>query len=494
VYKLLTLASVLLTAGLALAQADVRIHTTPKVPPKDVLDKLNLKVAWHTKVPTDGLRDGFYSLQLVPGPKFTLLLAQTFRGSVVAINADTGDTLWRTTVGLPYQLAQPAGWNDQAVFVCRRENLYVLDRDDGKQQLYTLDPGTNQPNYGMALEAGPSAGLVADEDYLFISYTDRVIRYYVPNFRAFFKQKGRVPEPGQKPVEPPQLKRQWNFNTYGGQLLQTPILDRNNLILIGAEGTLYVVNKFEGELVSRFQTEGPIPVPVAHNKSVLYVPSQDYFLYAVDTAKGRLLWRFAAQSQINHKPEATDRDVFVSPSKGGMFRVDRKSGDAVWKNSDAFQFLSTNERFVYALDRQGKMLVIDYERGKELARYDMRDWIVPVANDFTDRIFLASHDGQILCLHHRDLAKPMKVKTFVDLKAKEKPKKDGDKPKDDKKMPKDDKNDKGDKDDKDKDKTSQVPVRPRLFVEASALLVLRPWVVPGQTPLLPGIRACSAGG
>src|SRR5262249_55487756 len=254
------------------------------------------------------------------------LLAQTYRGSVVAINADTGDTLWRTTVGLPYAVAQPAGWNDQAVFVCRREFLYVLDRDDGKQLLYTVDPDTNQPKYGTDLEGVPSAGLVADEDYLFICYGDRVIRYFLPNFRAIFKQQPRVPEPGQKLLESPQVIRQWVYNTYGGQLLQTPLLFRDLLILVGAQGTIYAVNKFEGEEVSRFKTEGTIPAPIAHNKSIIYVPSEDYFLYALDAAKRQLAWRFPGQSPITHKPEATDRDVFVTPSKGGMHRVDRKTG------------------------------------------------------------------------------------------------------------------------------------------------------------------------
>ena len=43
--------------------------------------------------------------------------------------------------------------------------------------------------------------------------------------------------------------------------------------------------------------------------------------------------------------------------------------------------LATNNRFVYALDRMGHLLVLDYDRGKELARWDTRDWVVPVSND-----------------------------------------------------------------------------------------------------------------
>jgi outer membrane protein assembly factor BamB len=443
---LLALALLMLTAAATLGQGDIRIHTNPKMPPKDVLESLSLKKGWHAKLPMDGLRDGFYSLQLIPGPQFTLLLVQTYQGSVIAINADNGDILWQTPVGLPYQLMQPAGYNNIAIFVCRRENLYVLDRDDGKQQLYTVESETNKPVYGLALEAVPSAGLVADDDYVFIPFTDRLVRYFVPNYRTVFKEMARVPEAGAKLKEPPQLVRQWSYNTFGGQILQTPIMQPGFIALVDAQGMIFTVDKEKGETISRFKTEGAIAAPVAYNKANLYIPSQDYMLYGLDAGKNRLEWRFAGQSQILHKPEATDRDVFVTPSKGGMYRVDRKSGDGVWNNKNAYQFLATNERFVYVLDKQGKLLVLDYERGKELARYDMRDWIVPVPNDFTDRIFLASHDGQILCLHHRDLTKPLRIKTFEVEKVIKKPK-DGDKEKE-KEKDKGDKDDKGDKGDK----------------------------------------------
>jgi outer membrane protein assembly factor BamB len=511
--KLLALASVLLTFAVAMSQDEVRLHTNPKAPPKDVLEKLNLKQTWHIKVPVDGLRDGFYSLQLIPGPKFTLLLAQTYQGAVVAINADTGNTLWRTSVGLAYQAAQPAGWNDRAIFVCRRDTLFVLDRDTGKQQLFTVEPDGNQPVYGMGLEGAPSAGLVADEGFLYVCLSDRAVRYYVPNFRGAFEQQERVAQPGKKLPESPQVIRTWSFNAYG-PLLQTPILNREMLVLITADGVVLTVNKYEEKPekpVSRFLTEGAIPAPVAFNKSIVYVPCEDYFLYAIDTATGRLVWRFSGQSPINKKPEATDRDVFVTPSKGGMVRVNRKTGDAVWQNKGAFQFLATNERFVYVLDKQGKMLVLDHERGKELARYDLRDWVLPIANDATDRIYLASNDGQIICLHHRDFAKPLKVKTFEELKSVKEKKENGE-PKD-KEKPKDDKDkedkDKDDKDKGDKDKMSQAPLwqrmlplglevpvvfHSRMMARPEASGELRLFARDALARTYPGISAWSAGG
>jgi outer membrane protein assembly factor BamB len=413
--KLVALAGLLLIAAVTLAQ-DVRLHTNPTVPPKDVLEKLSLKKAWHLTVPVDHLRDGFCQLQLIPGPKFTLLLAQTCKGAVVAINGETGDTLWRTTIGLPYQVTLPAGWNEQSIFVTRQDTLYALDRDDGTHQIYSVDKATNQPIYGMVLEGAPSAGLVADEEFLFITMGDRVVRFAVPPFRQINRTQERVPAAGKKLEPSPPLLPTWNYNTFGSQLLQAPVLTREMAVITSVQGNVYMVKKADGETLSRFKTEGPVSAGVAFNKWMVYVPCEDYFLYALDAATGRLVWRFAGQAPIVRKPEATDQDVFVSPGKTGLVRLHRKSGEPEWKNKDAQRFLSTNQRFVYALDNQGKLLVLDYERGKELARYDMRDWILPISNDLTDRIYLASNDGQIICLHHRDLTKPLMVKTFEVMK------------------------------------------------------------------------------
>ena len=64
----------------------------------------------------------------------------------------------------------------------------------------------------------------------------------------------------------------------------------------------------------------------------------------------------------------------------------------------------------------------------------------------TDRVYLASNDGQILCLHHRDDVQPLRVKTFEALE----PKAKSVEKKADDKLPKSEDKALKDKDDKDK--------------------------------------------
>ena len=300
--------------------------------------------------------------------------------------------------------------------------------------------------YGQKLEAPPTAGVAADNTYLFACMDGRLVRYVVPNFRALAKVK--APPMGSAS---PQLIRTWDFPT-GGNVSQAPTLTREMAVFTTDDGTEAFINKSnlgDDDIPierGQFQTGGFVSAKVGSHNSMIYVPCQDLSLYALNASSGRLSWRFFGQAPIVDGPKATDADVFVVVGKAGLHRLERANGNVKWASRDAVKFLATNQRFVYALDRLGKMLVIDYDRGKVLSAWDARDWVLPIPNDLTDRVYLASNDGQIICLRHSDLVEPLKVKTFEILlpKAKESKKKEADKtPPGDDKVPKD-------KDDKDK--------------------------------------------
>ena len=70
---------------------------------------------------------------------------------------------------------------------------------------------------------------------------------------------------------------------------------------------------------------------------------------------------------------------------------------------------------MYATDASGRLLVLDRNRGTQLAGYDPGDFVVPISNESTDRLYLASNDGLLLCLHDRDYAVPVRMKTVATL-------------------------------------------------------------------------------
>jgi outer membrane protein assembly factor BamB len=408
-------------------QSWIRLHTNPKLPSSEALERLDLIMVWRARLPMDGLRDGFFSLQLIPAKDFPLLLAQTYRGDVIAINAETGDTLWRTPVGQPYKDMVPPGTNNQTLFTSRKSTLYALGLHDGKQLLYTSLPGPDvPPAFGFEFDAVPMADMTATEGELFVTFGDRVIAVVVPDLRQGLKLD-------PKDFELAQPFRIWTFAP-PGNVRQRPLVFGESVVAVADNGTAVFLDRKKGEPQVVFKTGGQIVAPAAVNKSSIYLPCMDYYLYALDAGTGQLTWRFAGQAPILDSPTATDADVFVVVSTGGLHRLDAANGEPKWSNKDAVRFLAANRQFVYALDRVGNTLVLDYHRGRTMAVWDTRDWVVPLANDLTDRIYLASHDGQIMCLRHRENAKPMQHRLVEPIipKKKDEEKKDVDKGGDDK--------------------------------------------------------------
>jgi hypothetical protein len=207
------------------------------------------------------------------------------------------------------------------------------------------------------------------------------------------------------------LRQTWTLVTEA-RLEGTPVLTKDSVLTADTEGTILVVDKENSASRYRFPTDAPLSAPLAYHETIAYISSQDYNVYALDVPSGRLLWRFGAGGPILRVPSVTDDGVYLGVSGVGLYRVDRASGRLIWRNFQAERFLSANKKFTYGLDGAGRLLVLDQGRGRHLAALDAREFNFPIANEWTDRLFLASHDGLIVCLHDRDYRTPLVMRTL----------------------------------------------------------------------------------
>jgi outer membrane protein assembly factor BamB len=470
------------------AQDPKRLYTQPSVPPREVLDRLNLKLGWRAHVPMDGRRDGIFSVQRAGDE----LLVQTRSGLVVCLDAETGRSRWRARFGRAYRTAVELGFNTQSVFVVNDQTLYAIERKTGQLQ------------WDYDLPDGPTATPVADDDQLFISLGEGKVHAFAlprmtkggtgkpeidknkkPGGSKDDKKPNDKPTPGDDKYKKPDTGALSSSGVVGGGLSSktvlssigaltsgrqasrtdrtgiqphldwtdapgvrielTPVLTPDSVFIAGANGRiaslatgLKTIEHFERALA-----DGPISVAPAQHGEEAYVGARDGNLYAVKTLTGTTRWRFTMGTAVTFRPSATDEDVFVTSDRGGLHRVNRSNGQMIWRNGTAARFLAENKKFVYATDRSGRFLVLDRGSGKQLSSYNLRDFVFPIANEHTDRVYLAANDGLIVCLHDRDYTTPLVMKKEVVKKpkggGKGKPG-DKDKPKDkppDKDKPKD---------------------------------------------------------
>jgi len=430
-----------LAASVACAQVGETIYSRPALPTREVLDRLNLTMAWHVYVPTDGQRDGLASVEML-GQQ---VLIQTRRGLVVFLDADSGQTLWRTHVGRSYEVIRPPGYNASTIFVVRGTIVYFLDRGNGRivQQL--------------ELPATAAAAPTADKTQLYILLdTGKLAAYQiVPTYQgaqpapngdmgmspgADAGESARPPAhadgsgsssagmAGAAPPPPGGKDRQAEFKPrlvwyYRPKIWSeyTPLQTVDYLLVPGSDRSIALLSKVTGLQVFRTATDGPVTAPLAGFGDVGYAACKDRNLYAIDMNLAQPIWHFPTGTPIRLRPQVTRQDVYVTPDDDGLYRLNRLTGDVVWHSDRAARFLAVNPKFVYAADRSGRLLVLDGARGTELSSYDSHDFVVPVSNDLTDRLFLAANNGLLICLHDRQYARPFQNQKGPERKAPPKP-------------------------------------------------------------------------
>lgn len=428
---------ILFICGYTAEAADnLRVFSQPEIPSQEVLDRLNLKMMWRAFSPMEGKRDGYHDIQISENQ----VIAQTRSGTIIVFNSETGEVIWKSHFGKPYQVFFNLAFNDKFVFAVNENDLYALDRKTGNIAW--------QSSFGISISAPPSV----DKHHLYLSGSNgRIYCYALPLFKKngefsgyeksdFFNRitkKAIIDVPdndaeadalapafgaGASRSRGPQPKIIWEFQTR--LILNYPLLVTDEIVsAVGIKGDLVALNKHSDlshttlEAHQGYSADKPVIVPPSLYESIAYIGSMDACLHSFDLQSGKLLWRYTIGSTVHHRPFLTDNEIFVTGERNGLVKLSRETGLPMWNINNGNRFtpsqeksdrlIAANSKFLYTLDRSGRMVIIDRNNGAYLTTWDIHDFVFPVVNRTNDRIFLAANNGLLISMRDRDFVKPM---------------------------------------------------------------------------------------
>jgi hypothetical protein len=167
----------------------------------------------------------------------------------------------------------------------------------------------------------------------------------------------------------------------GGRLERTPRLAEDQVLIADTTGIVQSVHQDSPAARFRIELGSPVSAPMGQFGNSAYVATLDQHVIALNMAGGvGIEWRFLAAAPVRLRPVATEEDVYVTAAAG--------------------QFLAANKTLVYARDVEDvRLLIIDRVRGTTLTSFPIRDFVFPISNEVTDRLFIAANDGSLVCLH-----------------------------------------------------------------------------------------------
>ena len=305
------------------------------------------------------------------------------RGNVTAFNAETGGRLWAARLGADDRPVLKPVTNQTQVILVVGTSLVALDKQSGMVQ------------WELLLDALPSAGPAADERNVYVGFEDGgVAAYDLRKVRELFNA-------GKLGKRTSYIARVWTYRT-SKSISSPPITDGNIVGFASRSGVFYAVDASTRNLRYLFEGAKPIEAPVTAANDRVVIPCEDLNTYCIDKRRGNVLWTVVTGLPVQRKPTIIGRRVYLSPGRAGLLAVDLESGRRLWRQPRATEFVSSSGGVVYCTSDLGQLMSVDGETGEITGVLPVTGFERHVDNERTDRIFMVTTRGTVLCLRERD--------------------------------------------------------------------------------------------
>lgn len=309
-------------------------------------------------------------LQVIQVPQ-TILYVQSSRGTLQAMDAESGQTLWSAAIGLPTHPSMGSAANETYVATINGSRLYLLDRKNGEIL------------WDREIQMNPDQGLAMSDRFIFVPCTNGQVEVYqLPD------------EESDHRGAPPRV-----FRANSG-ISAVPLVTPRTVSWGTDQGQMLVADLVDGPtMLYRHQTSGAIlGQAVFLPPDQLVIASADGYVSRLNELDGRISWTISTGGQLKHGPLVQADQLYVTTVQNELFCVGAEDGLERWMVGGIEQVIACGKDRVYARGQLGLLVALDKSTGARVGSLPLNDYRTAFQNHWTDRIYLASSDGTLLCL------------------------------------------------------------------------------------------------
>ena len=256
-----------------------------------------------------------YSTPLVAGD---LIVFGSESGTLHAVGKN-GQARWRYQVSSSQIFSRPATDGKLIFFGATNQTFYAVDmRGQLKWKFIT----------GERIKSDPA--LLEDAVYT-SSYDGHVYALQTDTGKKIWQfpaaEKPPKPEDGKEKKKTEEAAEPTLDPKPGAFSYSAPAIKDGVLYVGNLDGYLYAIQTADGKLKWRFKAGGGITSSPAVDGGTVYFGSKDDHVYAVDTATGKkVLWKFKAGDDVLSSPRITDGVLFIGSNDNNFYALDAKTG------------------------------------------------------------------------------------------------------------------------------------------------------------------------
>jgi outer membrane protein assembly factor BamB len=353
------------------------------LPSEAALGRLGLTTGWWGFATIDSLRDRVK--YLISDEQVTVVESTT--GTVTEFDSATGRRRWAVQVGAHTDTRYPPSTTEQAVLVVSGRKVFALDKQTGD----TL--------WDVSVVSAPSTSAATDDQHAYVGTIDGSVFAFDLKFLSQLSKDITLRKYMFRSLA-------WTFRT-GGRVPYAPVSNGAIVCIPSEDGSLYGLQTKDHHRQFQFETDQPLGAPIGQLGDQIVVATKDLKVYSLSAKTGALKWEVLTGYHVHQQPRIIDQHVFVCTDGAGMRCLSAEDGHEAWMCREATRFLAATPAVVYASTYVDDVLVIDRANGRRIGEFSLRGFPVRVANDRTDRLYVASDTGLVLCLRERERDYPL---------------------------------------------------------------------------------------
>lgn len=366
-----------------LAASSMAVAAPPRLPGPRLLERYGLERMWWGQAQLNPDRD---HVTFVTADEEHVYV-QASSGTVTAFDAESGKRLWAVQRGRRDTPAQPPVSNSDLVLVVSGLDLFAFAK------------WTGELLWEIALPKIPSTSATIDERRVYIGALDGSVYAFNLDKIAELYNERLLPQWSRVAVD-------WRFKT-SGQVTTPPISAEGRVLFASLDQSLYAVDADTRSQLLQFETDAPVSAPLGYSDGFLYMASEDFNLYCINIINGSVRWQARTGLPVRKAPRVVGQHVMVMPMRGGMHYLKATTGRQVWWRPEATDLVAATLDVIYASDRSGNLMIIDRADGAPLGVVPLQGYDIRVSNDRTDRLYLATSHGLIVCLREKGVEFPL---------------------------------------------------------------------------------------
>lgn len=350
-----------------------------ELPAGSELARHGLKLAWWGRAAIDPGRE---KVDFVTNDEEMLFVRST-TGIITAFDAETGRKMWSVLVGRPDQQCFEPVSNANQLLVAVGMRLIAVNKKNG------------DIIWELQLPKHPSTSPAVDDDQIYIGMVDgRVYAFDLKVVKQLHEQR-RLPEFSH-------IAEVWRYQT-PSEIVSPPISTSRSVCFASSSGSFYSVSAKGQKLIFQFESDSRILTPLGRNDKSILLASENSQMYCLDQDNGQYRWTFTSAHSIRQQPRIFGPRCYVTPETVGTYALSMDSGAQQWSapQEQARKILMVSQNRLYGFNAQKEITIVDTADGKLVGKLPHRQYTMTPTNDRTDRLFLTTQDGLVVCLKER---------------------------------------------------------------------------------------------